>query len=102
MTMHDETPQPVVPAPEDELRERAIRRLKKRRDFRAHLLMYVLVNAFLVVIWAMVTPDVFFWPIFPIAGWGIGVVANAYDVYIAEDVTEEQIQREMQHLEHRG
>jgi hypothetical protein len=38
---------------EEVLRERAIKRLKKRRDFSGHLLVYFLVNAFLVVIWAV-------------------------------------------------
>jgi hypothetical protein len=92
--MYDETPQQI------ELRERAVRRLKKRRDFRGHVLIYVLVNTFLVVIWAVTNPDGLFWPVFPILGWGIGVVANAYDVYVAEDISEEQIQREIGHLEH--
>jgi len=92
--MYDETPQQI------ELRERAVRRLKKRRDFRGHVLIYVLVNTFLVVIWAVTNPDGLFWPVFPILGWGIGVVANAYDVYVAEDISEERIQREIGHLEH--
>jgi hypothetical protein len=91
---YDETPQ------RDLLREQAIRRLKKRRDFKGHVLIYVLVNAFLVVIWAMTSDGGFFWPVFPLVGWGIGVVANGYDVYVAEDITEAQIEREMQHLEH--
>jgi hypothetical protein len=47
----------------------------------------------LVLYWAG-----FFWPIFPIAGWGIGVAANAWDVFGREPVTEERIQREMSHL----
>jgi hypothetical protein len=83
---------------ETELRERALKRLKKRRDFHGHVLVYLLVNAFLVVIWAVTSPDGFFWPVFPIVGWGIGVVMNAWDVYFAEDITEEQITREMHHL----
>ncbi|HSE09625.1 MAG TPA: 2TM domain-containing protein [Nocardioidaceae bacterium] len=85
---------------ETELRARALKRLKKRRDFRAHLLVYTLVNAFLVVIWAVSTPGGFFWPIFPIVGWGIGVVMNAWDVYFAEDFSEEDIDREIQHMVH--
>src|SRR5664279_6419847 len=36
----------------------------------------MLVNGFLVVIWAM-TGAGFFWPVFPIVGWGIGVAAKA-------------------------
>ena len=84
-----------------DLREQAIKRLKKRRDFYGHVLVYVLVNAFLVVIWAFTSPDAFFWPIFPIVGWGIGVVMNAWDVFFSSEIDEERIQREMDHLQHR-
>jgi hypothetical protein len=83
---------------ESDLRERAIKRLKKRRDFHGHVLVYLLVNAFLVVIWAVTSPDGFFWPIFPLVGWGIAVVMNAWDVYFAEEIGEEDIDREMQRL----
>jgi hypothetical protein len=83
---------------ETALRERAIKHLKKQRDFKGHLLVYVLVNAFLVVIWAMTNPDGFFWPVFPIVGWGIGVVLNAWDVYQHDEFTDEDIRREMEHL----
>jgi len=83
------------------LRERAVKRLKKRRDFYGHILVYLLVNSFLVVIWAVTTPGGFFWPVFPLVGWGIGVVLNAWDVYVADEVSEDKIQREMEHLAHR-
>jgi hypothetical protein len=86
---------------DDELRERAIIRLKKRHDFYGHLLIFLLVNGFLVLIWAMTSDGGFFWPVFPIVGWGIGVVMNAWDVYVGEDFDEEQIQREIEHLQHR-
>ena len=79
------------------LRDRAVKRLKKQRDFRIHLLMYVLINGLLVVIWAM-TGAGFFWPIFPIAGWGIGVAANAWDAYGRDVPTEAEIRREMDRL----
>ena len=84
------------------LRDRAIKRLKKRRDFSAHLLVYVLVNAFVVAIWALANPDGFFWPIFPMAGWGIGVVMNAWDVFLNDEFDEEQIRREMERLQSHG
>ncbi|HJU97602.1 MAG TPA: 2TM domain-containing protein [Jiangellaceae bacterium] len=80
------------------LRERAIKRLKKQRDFKGHLLVYALVNAFLVLIWAMTNPDGFFWPVFPIVGWGIGVVLNAWDVYQDDEFADEEIRKEMEHL----
>ena len=90
----------VESARDTDLRERAIKQLKKRRDFHGHLLVYTLVNAFLVVIWAVPSPGGFFWPIFPIVGWGIGVIMNAWDVYFAEDFSEEDIDKEIEHLEH--
>jgi 2TM domain len=79
------------------LRDRAVRRLKKRRDFFAHLLVYFLVNTFLIVIWA-VTSHGFFWPIFPMVGWGIGVVMNAWDVWRGDEFSEEDIAREIQRM----
>ena len=82
---------------EDDLREQAIQRLKKKRDFRSHVFIYVAVNAMLVVIWA-VTGSGFFWPIFPIIGWGIAVTANAWDVYGRKPITEDEIRREADRL----
>ena len=81
-----------------ELRERALRRLKQRRDFRGHVLIYLLVNAFLTVIWWMTSSEGFFWPMFVMVGWGIAVVMNAYDVYVGGEITEDEIEREMDHL----
>ena len=77
-------------------RDRALQQLKKRRDFHGHILVYVLVNTFIVAIWAVTGAHGFFWPIFPIAGWGIGVVMNAWDVYWRHDITEEDIRHEME------
>ncbi len=77
-------------------RDRAVQQLKKRRDFRGHVLIYVLVNAFLVVIWAITNLHGFFWPVFIIGIWGIGLVMNAWDVYWRKEITEEDIQHEVE------
>jgi hypothetical protein len=87
----------VAPGNEQELREQAVARLKKKRDFRGHLFIYVTVNAMLVVIWA-ITSHGFFWPIFPILGWGVGVAANAWDVYGRRPISEDEIRRETERL----
>jgi hypothetical protein len=50
---------------EQAARDKAVTQLKKRDDFHGHLLVYVLVNAFLVVIWAVIDAHGFFWPVFP-------------------------------------
>jgi hypothetical protein len=47
----------------------------------------------------MTSPDGFFWPAFPLVGWGIGVVMNAVDVYFADEFSEETVQREMRRLQ---
>ena len=88
----------VEPVTEETLRTRAVAALKKRRDFRAHLLIYVLVNSAFVATWALTSRDSFFWPIFPLVFWGIGVVMNAWDVYVAGDFTEDEIQHQMHRL----
>lgn len=83
---------------EQQLRQEALLRLKKKRDFQGHLMAYVMVNAFIVVIW-MATSGGFFWPVFPIIGWGIGLIFHAWDVYGGEP-TEADVEREMQRLKH--
>lgn len=79
-----------------DLREEAVKQLKKKRDFQTHLVVYVAVNAMLVGIWFVTGADGIFWPIFPILGWGIGLVANAWDVYGRRPITEDEIQREIE------
>jgi hypothetical protein len=83
-------------------RDRAMQQLKKRHDFRGHVLVYVLINAFLVVIWALTGRHGFFWPVFVIGIWGIGLVMNAWDVYWRPQITEEDIQREIEREEKRS
>ncbi len=85
---------------DDELRERALQLLRKKSDLRAHMLAYVLINGFLVGIWAM-TGAGFFWPVFPIMGWGIGLAFNVWDVYRRAIPTEEQVHREMEAIRRR-
>jgi 2TM domain len=89
-------------AQDEVLRERAIKRLKRRRDFYGHLLVYFLVNTFLVLIWALTDVNGFFWPVFPIVGWGIGVVMNAWDVFRNDEFGEEQIRREVERVQRQG
>lgn len=95
---HTDEPGAPPATPEEELRQRAVTRLRKRADFRTHLLIYALVNSTLVVMWVVIGPPSFFWPIFPILGWGVGLLANAWDVYRPDPVTEDRVQREMARL----
>ena len=51
-------------------RDKAVQQLKKRRDSYGHLLIYALVNAFLVAIWAITDRHGFFWRCFLLASGG--------------------------------
>jgi len=86
---------------EERLRQRAVTQVKKRRDFFGHLLIFVLVNAAAITIWATVGDGGFFWPIFLLFGWGIGLVMNAWDVFYRSYSDEAQIQREIERLRRR-
>ena len=76
-------------------RQLAIQRIRSKRELRVHLTVYVAVNALLVLIWAM-TGAGYFWPLWPILGWGIAIVIHAVTVYQgSSEITEAQIDREM-------
>ena len=92
---------PETPMSESDLRQMAIIQLRKKRGFQAHALAYVMVNLLLVAIWVMTSPGGFFWPFFPMFGWGIGLAFNAWDVY-SPGPSEEGIRREMSRLGRRG
>ncbi len=80
----------------EDQRQRAIRRIQAKRGFWAHFTIYLAVNALLVLIWAM-TSGAYFWPIWPMLGWGIGVAAHAVSVYIRpSEISDAQIDRELQ------
>jgi hypothetical protein len=80
------------------LRHVAVARLRIQRDFKAHLTAYVLVNLLLNGVWLVTDRGGFYWPIFPLLGWGIGVAFNALNVYAPKVPSEARIQREMRRL----
>jgi hypothetical protein len=81
----------------DDLRELARARLRKKRDFVAHLVSYIVVNALLIAIWAF-TGAGYFWPAWVLFGWGIGLALNAWDVYFRRPITEQDVEREMKRM----
>jgi hypothetical protein len=89
----------TVPTDQD-LRAKAEARVKAREDFRIHLLIYALVNGMLWVIWFFGGADTREpWPIYPLLGWGIGIVAHWYTVYGVNDQRREaEIEAEMRRL----
>lgn len=79
----------------DERRQAAIEQLTEKRNFRTHLVIYAAVNTMLIVIWA-VSGAGYFWPVWPLAGWGLAVALQAYRVYFGpRPFTESDIRAEM-------
>lgn len=79
---------------DDTQRDLAIKRLKEKQAFKASLIVYLVVNAFLIGIWA-VSGAGYFWPIWVLLGWGLGLGMHAWTVYGRKGITEADVQREM-------
>ncbi len=76
-------------------RQDAIRRLQHKRLYRRQLGRYLAVNAGLVLIWRL-DGGGSFWPIWPIACWGLALIIQGWKLTHPErPFSEEEIQREL-------
>ena len=92
----------VVGTTPEALRDQALRSVKKRRDFKTHAFVYLLVNAVIWGIWAVIGLSSHTWapwPAFVTLGWGIGLVMNAWDVYARKPITEDELKNEIERLQ---
>jgi hypothetical protein len=78
----------------DSAYEKARARALRKRKFRGDLAAYVVINLFLIGIWAL-SGFGYFWPGWVLAAWGMFLVLDAWEVFYRRDVTEEDIQREL-------
>ncbi|MDO5697129.1 MAG: 2TM domain-containing protein [Dermatophilus congolensis] len=81
------------------VRSIAKKRLQARREFSQHLASYAVIMTMLVVIWA-VTGASYFWPMWPMLGWGIGIAFHALSLR-DNGITEDQIAKEAAKIEAR-
>ena len=66
-------------------RRRAARRAAARRGALIHLGVYLAVSLLMIVAWlatAVAAGQWYFWPVWPILGWGIGIAAHYSSVSI--------------------
>ena len=88
----------LLGADDREQRELAIKRIRARRDFRVHLVAYLLVNAVLWVLWVVVGgADGHPWPIWPTLGWGIGLASHWWSIN-RRPVSAEEVADEMKRM----
>jgi hypothetical protein len=81
--------------PDDDARTAAIQRLKDKRNVQYQAISAVIVSAFLVVIWA-ISGAGFFWPVFPMVAFLLGISFAAFNVYGRKPISEDEIEREEQ------
>ena len=67
---------------EEQIYALAKKRMEARRDFAIHLIVYFGVNALLVCLWLFVTGRGFPWFVFPLGGWGIGLIAHFFSTRV--------------------
>jgi hypothetical protein len=69
-------------------------RVERKRKIRIDLVTYVVVNLFLIGVWA-VTGFGYFWPGWVMAGWGVLLGLDVWSVHLRRPVTDDDIEREL-------
>jgi len=78
-------------------REREARQILKRRTFYLHLAIYLAVQVMLIAIWALAGGG-FPWFLFPLMGWGIGIVAHGASAFLLSHPDDIVLEREQRRL----
>ena len=78
----------------DDARHQAIQRLHQRRGFLNYVAGAVIVSLLMVAIWAL-SGRGYFWPIWVMAGFVIGLIFYGVNMAFNKPLSEDQIQREM-------
>jgi hypothetical protein len=88
---------------EEEIREIATKRVRAKKGFYSHLIAYVIVNLMLVAIWYF-TGHGYFWPMWVILFWGIGLIFNAVAAFSKHDISWEtkEIDKEVEKIKKSG
>lgn len=85
---------------EEELYKQAREIVEAKKGFFIHLAVYLVVSAALYVIWQL-TWQGYPWYIWPIFGWGVGILFHFLGVFVFSGKTDwerRQIEKEMQRL----
>jgi hypothetical protein len=96
-----ETHSPGAPrADEEDVRAKAIKRIKRKRDFLGHVVVFLVINAGLWVVWAVDganTDDL--WPAWVTGIWLVILVLDAFKVHGERPISDQQIEEEMRRME---
>ena len=78
------------------------KRVDQKLGFYVHLATYVLVNCLLIAIDLMTSPGTY-WFIWPLIGWGIGVLVHGLSIFVFGDglaIRQRMIEAEMKKQGH--
>ncbi len=65
-----------------EVKQEQMSNSQQRKGFKSHLFIFIAINTFLVILNLLVSPG-YFWAIYPILGWGLGLLLHGMKVYIS-------------------
>ena len=84
---------------EEQIEKLARKRVEERIGFFSHLAIYVLVNTGLIITWRL-TGSPYPWFLWPLLGWGAGLVAHAVAYWFGPNSLRgtKAIEREAQRL----
>ena len=84
---------------DEELRSKARKRAEEKAGFYTHFGVFVMVNLFLIAIWWFTGGlGTFPWFIFPLFGWGIGLVAHFIGTWRGHSFIEKMAEDEYKKL----
>ena len=88
---------------DEEISEIATKRVRAKKGFYSHLTAYVIVNLMLVAIWYF-TGAGYFWPMWVMLFWGIGLIFNAVAAFSKHDTGWEtkEIEKEVEKIKKSG
>jgi hypothetical protein len=67
---------------EEQIYEEAKKRVEAKWGFYSNLIAYVVVNTILIIIWAFPAGGGYPWFLWPLGGWGIGLIMHYIQVFV--------------------
>ncbi len=86
---------------EEEIYQVARKRVEEKKGFFVHLAVYIVVNIIIILTWAFAAGGGFAWFLFPLCGWGIGLIFHGLGVFVFNrqtDWEQREIEKEAERL----
>ncbi|MBD1373523.1 2TM domain-containing protein [Hazenella sp. IB182357] len=86
---------------QEQIRKYAEKKVREKQDFYNHLLVYILVNLFILIVRVYADAGLDWTLIFPALPWGIGLAFHWFHTFFGSDPVqfEKKVQKEMERYE---